>query len=85
MKLDDRTKELIAIGASISANCQPCLEYHLSKAVEYGADESEISDAISVGSLVRRGAAAKMDKFAQSLNKTHLAQKVEDEQCGCPK
>ena len=85
MKLDDRTKELIAIGASISANCQPCLEYHLSEALEYGADESEISDAIAVGSLVRRGAAAKMDKFAQSLNKTQHAQKVEDEQCGCPK
>ncbi len=85
MKLDDRTKELIAIGASISANCQPCLEYHLSKALEYGADESEISDAIGVGSLVRRGAAAKMDKFAQSLNKTQPAQKVEDEHCGCPK
>jgi len=85
MKLDDRTKELIAIGASISANCQPCLEYHLSKAVEYGADESEISDAISVGSLVRRGAAAKMDKFAQNLNKSQLVHKVEDDQCGCPK
>ena len=85
MKLDDRTKELIAIGASISVNCQPCLEYHLSKALEYGADESEIVDAIGVGSLVRRGAAAKMDKFTQSLNKTRIVQQVEDEQCGCPK
>jgi len=25
MKIDDKTKELIAIGASIVANCQPCL------------------------------------------------------------
>ncbi len=25
MRLDGRTAELIAIGASISANCQPCL------------------------------------------------------------
>ena len=25
--MDDRIKELIAIGASITANCQPCLEY----------------------------------------------------------
>lgn len=26
--LDEKTKELIAIGAAITANCQPCLEYH---------------------------------------------------------
>ncbi len=26
MKLDDRTMRLSAVGASFSANCQPCLE-----------------------------------------------------------
>jgi len=84
MKLNDKTKELIAIGASISANCQPCLDYHLNKALEYGADESEISEAINVGTLVRRGAASKMDKFVLTLNKK--AQKkstVPDAECGC--
>lgn len=68
MELDTRMKELIAVGASITANCQPCLQYHTAEAQKGGADEQEIMEAIEVGKMVRRGAAAKMDKFAASLN-----------------
>ena len=84
--MDNKTKELIAVGASISANCQPCLEYHTGKAVEFGAGELEIKEAIEVGTLVRRGAATKMDKFASSLNKISVAgQNKTDGECGCDK
>jgi len=41
MKIDERMKELIAIGASITANCQPCLEYHAGKALELEADPED--------------------------------------------
>jgi len=68
MKLDNRTIRLIAVGASITANCQPCLEANVAKALEDGADKQEIAEAIEVGNMVRRGAASKMDKFATSLN-----------------
>jgi AhpD family alkylhydroperoxidase len=68
MKLDDRTTRLIAVGASITANCQPCLEVNIAKALENGADEQEISEAIEVGKMVRTGAASKMDRFASGLN-----------------
>ena len=68
MKLDSRTKELVAIGASVTANCQPCLQYHMDKALESGANESEITEAVEVGKMVRKGAASKMDKFASGLN-----------------
>ena len=37
MKLDNRMKELIAVGASIAVNCQSCLEYHAGKALEWKA------------------------------------------------
>ncbi|WP_455389546.1 carboxymuconolactone decarboxylase family protein, partial [Petrachloros mirabilis] len=53
MKLDDRIKELIAVGASIAANCQPCLQYHTSEAQKSGAEEEEIKEAIEVGKMVR--------------------------------
>ena len=62
--LDERTKELVAVGASIVANCQPCLEYHTAKARELGATTEDILAAVAVGQQVRRGAAAKMDRFA---------------------
>jgi AhpD family alkylhydroperoxidase len=84
MKLENRIKELIAVGASITANCQPCLQYHVKTALENGADEQEIVDAIEIGKMVRKGASSKMDKFAASLNQTVPSATGEaDEGCGC--
>ena len=67
--MNNRVKELIAIGASVTANCQPCLEYHVAKARENGAEEEEIKDAITVGKIVRKGAAGKMDQYASKMVK----------------
>ena len=58
--IDERTKELIAIGASIGAHCQPCLTYHVAKAKEIGIEENEIREAIAVGHMVEKGAMAAM-------------------------
>jgi AhpD family alkylhydroperoxidase len=65
--MESRVKELIAIGASVTANCQPCLQYHVSKARESGADDEEIAIAIAVAKAVRKGAAAKMDDFSAGI------------------
>jgi len=84
MKLDNRIKELIAVGASVTANCQPCLEYHVGKALENEADGQEIAEAVEVGKMVRKGAASKMDKFALSLDYAALSTaSATDEGCGC--
>ena len=65
--MDNRIKELIAIGASITANCQPCLEYHVTKARENAAEEDEIKQAIAIGKIVRKGAAGKMDQHTSTM------------------
>lgn len=64
---DEKTKELIAIGASISANCHPCIKFHTEKAREIKIDEAEIQQAIEVGKAVRKGAAGQMDKLIEEL------------------
>jgi AhpD family alkylhydroperoxidase len=46
--LDRKTKELVAIGASLAAKCQGCLEGHIKKALKFGATREEISEAIAV-------------------------------------
>ena len=46
--LDRKTKELIAIAASLAAKCQGCLEGHLRKAVKFGATREEISESIAI-------------------------------------
>jgi len=84
MKLDERTLRLIAIGASIAANCQPCLQTNLAKALESGADAPEIAAAIRVGRMVRQGAATLMDRLAVSLSPAlPLSALPLNEECGC--
>lgn len=84
MKLDERTMRLIAMGASISANCQPCLQTNVAKALNAGINRQEIAEAIEVGKRVRIGAASKMDKIASELiqNFPSPATRTNDE-CGC--
>ena len=82
--MDSRIKELIAVGASITANCQPCLQYHVTKALESEASQAEIGEAIEVGKMVRKGAAAKMDNFSLTLNQPVSSREIPSEAgCGC--
>lgn len=62
--MDERTRELIAIGASITAHCQPCLAWHVDKARELGIDEEAIHEAIATGQMVEKGAMSAMRKYA---------------------
>jgi AhpD family alkylhydroperoxidase len=84
MMLDNQTLALIAVGASVAANCQPCLEHNAGSALKCGASGEKISEAIEVGKRVRQGAAAKMDKFAQTINSTVASEiGVLDGVCKC--
>jgi AhpD family alkylhydroperoxidase len=65
--MDEKTKELIAIGASVSAHCQPCVSYHVGKAQGLGVSEESIQEAIGVGQMVERGAGAAMREFTHEL------------------
>jgi AhpD family alkylhydroperoxidase len=65
--MDERTKKLIAVGASVGANCHPCLEYHVGKAQEFGIERSDIMEAVEAGKAVRGGASASMDKLTLKL------------------
>jgi AhpD family alkylhydroperoxidase len=65
--MDERTKELIAIGASVGAHCQPCLTYHVEKARELGIDDEQIRLAIETGHMVEKGAMSAMRKFSANI------------------
>jgi len=84
--MDDRTKKLLAVGASVGANCHPCLEYHVGRALESGIDRSEIMEAVEVAKGVRRGATTSMDKLALNLLGNDLTQQAcnsRDASCCC--
>lgn len=65
--MDDKTRELIAIGVSIGAHCQPCLAYHVSKAREIGIEEDGIRAAIEIGHKVEKGSMVAMKEFTKKI------------------
>jgi AhpD family alkylhydroperoxidase len=97
--MENKTKMLIAVGAAVTANCQPCLKVAVSQAQGTGAEENEILEAIAIGRIVRKGAMGKMDKFASTLTGKDVDNSgecpfgsteeevkewvEEDDQCGC--
>ncbi len=84
MRLDEKTKELIAVGAAATANCQPALEYHAKIALEEGSDAEEIAEAIEVGKQVRKGVATRMDVFLSEWAKPascHQPTKLQSSGC----
>jgi len=46
--LDRKTKELIAIAASLASHCKGCLQGHIKKALKYGATKEELSETIAI-------------------------------------
>jgi len=65
--LDRRTARLVAIGASVSANCHICLETSIKEARREKIVEKEIADAAQIGKMVRNCTASNMDEFASKI------------------
>jgi AhpD family alkylhydroperoxidase len=71
--LDLKTKELIAIAASLIAKCEGCLEGHIRKALEVGCTKEEISDSIVVAiGIAAAGVLDMSDKAALELDLHHF-------------
>ena len=62
--LDRKTKELIAIAASLAAKCQGCLEGHVKKALKFGATRDEISESIAIAIGVNAAAIVDLTDIA---------------------
>jgi AhpD family alkylhydroperoxidase len=79
--MDERMKELVAIGASAAVNCHPCMEKHLAICDRLGISREEVAAAIEVGLAVNKGAASRtQDKVTALLG---LAKEPEGEAGGC--
>ncbi len=71
--LDLKTKELIAIAASLAAKCEGCLEGHIKKALELGLTKQEISDAIVVAiGIAAAGVVDMSDRAAIKFDLHHF-------------
>ena len=62
--LDRKTKELVAISASLAAKCQGCLDGHIKKAIKFGASRDEISETIAIAMGVNAAAVVDLTDIA---------------------
>ncbi len=67
MPLDQKDKELAAVGASIGANCRPCIEHHLAAGREAGLSQTELHDAVATAQAVLREAAGLLTARSDEL------------------
>jgi AhpD family alkylhydroperoxidase len=66
-KLSKKQKELIATGISVVINCESCMEWHIKQALDHGATEAEIVEAIEVGIEMGGGPATASARFAMNV------------------
>ncbi len=74
--LNEKVKEMIAIGVAYAINCKPCMEIHKKWAIKAGLTQEEMLSAIQVAEGVRSGASNKTKSFVEDL-----FGKVEEERC----
>jgi AhpD family alkylhydroperoxidase len=67
--LDRKTKELVAIAASLTARCQGCLQGHIKKALKFGATREELAETIAIAIGVNAAAVVDLtDTAAENLD-----------------
>jgi AhpD family alkylhydroperoxidase len=62
--LPRKIKELIAVGISVTINCQSCMQWHIEQAAQQGASLQEVLEAVEVGMEMGGGPATVSARFA---------------------
>jgi AhpD family alkylhydroperoxidase len=75
--------ELVAIGAAIAANCEPCLKYHYHEATQLGASKVDVARAVAMGAQVKDSPHQAILRLADKLTGAGVARTpVADCCCG---
>jgi AhpD family alkylhydroperoxidase len=56
-RLDDKTRELIALASAVTARCDGCIAVHADAAARHGASREELAEALGVAIAIGAGAA----------------------------
>jgi AhpD family alkylhydroperoxidase len=59
--------ELIAIGAAVAANCEPCLQFHADAGRRAGLTVAQMRMAVKIGAQVKEASTGNMRRLADSL------------------
>ncbi len=76
--------ELVAVGAAIAANCEPCLKHHYHEAIQLGVSKADIARAVATGAQVKDSPHQAILRLADKLTGAGVAKAVvaPDRCCG---
>ena len=80
--VDYKVTMLIAAGAAMAANCEPCLNKVVPDLIEAGVAEADIRKAVEIGQFVKDKPAAIMKEAADALTGTNMSDPQTS--AGCP-
>ncbi|MBI5084177.1 MAG: arsenite efflux transporter metallochaperone ArsD [Acidobacteria bacterium] len=79
----DAVAELVAIGAAIAANCEPCFKYHFQQAKKLGVSREDMMRAVKTAQMVKETPAKAMLQLAHRfLEGDHAGLPVVQSCCG---
>lgn len=77
--LSEDIRELIAIGASVAANCEPCFRAHYKKARDAGLSKEEMLEAVAVGEGVKNASSNNIMNLAERYLAGRSSLKMRDD------
>lgn len=81
--LSTEQEELVAIGAAVAANCEPCLKYHVRRGREAGMTDDQLRAAVAVARKVKEMPARLILELADRLLVPGEQVSAEPAKAGC--
>jgi AhpD family alkylhydroperoxidase len=77
----EAVQELVAIGAAIASNCDPCFRYHFDAARKLGVSKEDTARAVTTAKMVKESPARAVVELAEKYLGTKIATKDGPDAC----
>jgi AhpD family alkylhydroperoxidase len=61
--MDEKTRELVGIAASIAGHCRPCFQYHFKQAKKFGVTMDDINEVVKFSRSISTAGDKGMNEF----------------------
>jgi AhpD family alkylhydroperoxidase len=77
----ESVQELVAIGAAIAANCEPCFRHHFDKARKLGVSKEDMARAVTTAQMVKESPARAVLELAEKYLGAKIVTKQGPDAC----
>lgn len=80
----EAVQELVAIGAAIASNCEPCFRFHYDQARKLGVSKEDMARAVTTAKRVKESPARAVVELAEKYLGTKIATQDGPDACRAP-